>query len=167
MGAILSALLSDEVLHDVHDWGAGRQIQIIFQRDSKNPWEKSESQGSLLFDRRCLFAQSARTTRASFYVSNVFSTDIQTELPLPRGVQSFFLSRQELERTRPTVFQTRFPNNLGYFVVSHVGLNLSKSEALLYIDHFCSGLCGGGVYVLMHKVNGVWHVVDQHGTWVS
>ncbi len=116
---------------------------------------------------QCVFAQSARTTRASFFVSNVFSTDIQTELPLPRGVQSFFLSRKELERTKPTDFQTRFPNNLGYFVVSHVGLNLSKSEALLYIDHFCSGLCGGGVYVLMHKVNGMWHVVDQHGTWVS
>ena len=167
MGAILSALLSDGVLHDVQDWGAGRQIQIVFQRDSKNPWEKSELQGSLLFDRQCLFPQSARTTRASFFVSNVFATDIQTELHLPGDVQSFFVSRNELERAKPTDFQTRFPNNLGYYVVSHVGLNLSKSEALLYIDHFCNGLCGGGVYVLMHKVNGVWHIVDQHDTWVS
>lgn len=167
MGTILSALFSDEVLHYAQDLEAGRQIQIVVQRDSKNPWEKSELQGSLLFDRRRLFVQSSRTTRVSFFVSNVFSTDIQTELHLPGGVQPFFLSRKELERTKPSDFQTRFPNNLGYFVVSHVGLNLGESEALLYIDHFCNGLCGGGVYVLMHKVNGTWHVFDQHGTWVS
>jgi len=167
MGAILSALLSDEVLHDVQDWGAGREIQIVFQREAKNPWKSSELQRSLLFDQQSFFAQSSRTSRASFFVSNVFSTDIQTELHLPRGVQSFFVSRKELERTKPTDFQTRFPNNSGYFVVSHAGLNLSKTEALLYIDHFCSGLCGGGTYVLMHKVNGMWRIVDQHSTWVS
>ena len=28
-GAVLSAYLSDEVLHDPHDWGSGRGIQII------------------------------------------------------------------------------------------------------------------------------------------
>ena len=64
-------------------------------------------------------------------------------------------------------FEARFPDNFGYFVVSHVGLNLNKTEALLYVDHFCGGLCGGGEYVQMRKVDGVWHVVDQHGTWVS
>lgn len=64
-------------------------------------------------------------------------------------------------------FDARFPNNFGYFVVSHVGLNLDKTEALLYVDHLCSGLCGGGSYFLMHKVNGAWHVADSHVTWVS
>jgi len=43
----------------------------------------------------------------------------------------------------------------------------SENEALLYGNHFCGGLCVDGGYVLMRKVNGVWHVVDQHGTWVS
>jgi hypothetical protein len=107
------------------------------------------------------------TTRASFYFSNVFSTDIQTKLNLPRGVQSFFISRRELQGNNPNEFQTRFPNNFGYFVVSHAGLNLSKTEAILYVDHFCGGLCGGGGYFLMQKINGVWRVVDEHVTWVS
>jgi len=40
----------------------------------------------------------------------------------------------------------------------------SENEALLYGNHFCGGLCVDGGYVLMRKVNGVWHVVDQHGT---
>src|SRR5215467_1070378 len=38
-----------------------------------------------------------------------------------------------------------------------VGLNLTKSEAIFYIDHFC-GLCGGGGYIVMRKVNGQWRV---------
>lgn len=55
----------------------------------------------------------------------------------------------------------------GIFVVSHVGLSLNKSEALFYVDPFCPGLCGGGGYVLMRKVDGVWHVADRRVTWVS
>jgi len=59
-------------------------------------------------------------------------------------------------------FESRFPNNLGHLVVSHVGLNLNKTEALLYVDDFCRGLCGGGSYFLLRKVNGAWRAVDRH-----
>ncbi len=59
---------------------------------------------------------------------------------------------------------------MGYFAVSQPGLNFSNTEAILYIDHGCvrtGDLCGGGGYILMRKVNGVWSVVDQFSTWVS
>jgi hypothetical protein len=87
-------------------------------------------------------------------------------LHLPRGARVAFVNVSELG-TKTSDFEARFPNNLGFFVVSRVGLNLNKTEALLYVEHFCGGLCGGGEYVLMRKVDGVWHVVDHHGTWVS
>jgi hypothetical protein len=177
MGAVLSALFSEE-LHD--EWGTGRPVQIVMQRKpdcqmcprgsvfDKESWfaQPSRSRGSLVFDQRPWFAQSSRITRASFFLNNVFSTDIQAELHLPSGGQAVFVNPSDLG-TKPSDFQARFPNSLGYFVVSHVGMNLNKTEALLYIDHFCSGLCGGGTYVLMRKVDGVWHVVGHHATWVS
>jgi hypothetical protein len=165
MGTILSAYLSDEVLQNAHDWGSGRGVQIVIQREAQSPgnWRW---RWSWLLDRRSLFPDSSRTSRISFFLTNVFSADVQAELHLPRGVKSVFVSRKELERTEPNDFRTGFPNNLGYVAVSHVGLNLTQSEAIFYIDHFC-GLCGGGGYVLMRKVNGVWHVADQHSTWVS
>ena len=165
MGAVLSAYLSDEVLHNVHDWGSGRGIQMVVQHEAQSPgnWRW---RWILRLDRRSWFPESSRTSRFSFFLTNVFSTDVQAELHLPSGVTSVFVSRKELERTEPNDFQTRFPNNLGYIAVSHVGLNLTKSEAIFYIDHFC-GLCGGGGYVLMRKVNGRWRVADQHSTWVS
>jgi len=165
LGAVLSAYLSDEVLHDAHDWGSGRGIQVILQREAQQPgtWRW---RWSLLFDRRLHFPQASFVTRTSFVVSNAVASDIRAELRLPNGVEAVVLSRNELERSQTSDFQRRFPNHLGYIAVSQAGFNFSKTEAILYIDHFC-GLCGGGGYILMHKVNGLWRVVDQHSTWIS
>jgi hypothetical protein len=171
MGAILSGFFSDRVLRNIQDQGAGagREIQIVVVRESQNPWDSEILRRRLLFDRQSSFSQSSRTTQASFFLSNLHSTDIQTEIGLPSGAQSFFISWRELrlDRTKPIDFQTRFPNNFGYFVVSRAGLNLGKTEAILYVDHFCGGLCGSGGYFLMRKLNGVWRVVDQHIVWIS
>ena len=165
MDAVLSAYLSDEVLHNAHDWGSGRCVQIILQREAQQPgtWRW---RWSLLFDRRVRFPQASLVTRTSFAVRNSVASDIQAKLHLPRGVDSVVVSRSELEQSQSSDFQQRFPNNLGYIAVSQPGLNFSKSEAILYIDHFC-GICGGGGYILMRKVSGVWCVVDQHSTWMS
>jgi hypothetical protein len=178
-GAVLSALFSQGVLHDMDKWSAGRTVEIVIQRnpdcrmcsrDGSGPdgqtWfaPSLKSRGISLSD--AWFAQSSRITRASFFWNSVFSTDVTTDLRLPSGARAVFVNPSDSETTTSD-FEARFPNNLGYFVVSHVGLNLNKTEALLYVDHFCGGLCGGGSYVLMRKVNGEWHVVDHHETWVS
>jgi hypothetical protein len=178
-GAVLSAFFSQGVLHDMDNWRGERTVEIVIQRNPDcrlcsgdgNGFDKQfwfapslRSRGSTLSG--AWFAQSSRTTRASFFLNSVFSTDISTDLRLPSGAGAVFANRSDL-RTKPSDFEARFPNNLGYFVVSHIGLNLNKTEALLYVDHFCGGLCGGGEYVLMRKVNGVWLVADQRGTWVS
>jgi hypothetical protein len=175
-GAVLSALFSQEVLHDMDKWGAGRTVEIVVQRNpdcrvcpggaDRQSWFalSLRSRGSAFSD--AWFAQSSRITRASFFLNSVFSTDVNTNLRLPSGARAIFVNPSDLG-TKTSDFAAIFPKNVGYFVVSHVGLNLNKTEALLYFDQFCGGLCGGGEYVLMRKVNGVWHVVDHHGTWVS
>jgi hypothetical protein len=178
-GAVLSALFSQGVLHDMDKWDVGRPITIVVMRHpdcslcegggsefDKQLWfgPSLKSRVGLLSD--TWFTQSSRITRASFFVNSVFSTDISTDLTLPRGARAVFINRSDLG-TKPNEFEARFPNNFGFFVVSHVGLNLSKTEALLYVDHFCGGLCGSGDYFLMRKVNGAWHIVDRHRTWVS
>ncbi|HLM83365.1 MAG TPA: hypothetical protein VK302_22385 [Terriglobales bacterium] len=165
VGAVLSAYLSDEVLHNAHDWGSGRGIQIILQHEAQQPgtWRW---RWTLLFDRRVRFPQASFVTRTNFVVNNALASDIRAELHLPRGVDLVVLSRRELEQSQSSDFQQRYPNNLGYIAVSQPGFNFNKTEAILYVDHFC-GLCGGGGYILMRKVNGVWRVLDQHSTWMS
>ena len=101
-------------------------------------------------------------------MNNLFVTDLHTELQLPKGAAvRFHRHEKRWYRMSEAEFQARFPNNDGYYVVSQPGLNLSKDEAVFYIEHICGGLCGGGSYVLMHKVGGVWHVVDEHSIWMS
>jgi hypothetical protein len=175
-GAVLSALFSQGVLRDVDQWGAGRTIEILIQRnpdcrmcprefDGQSWFSRSlKSRASLVSD--AWFAQSSRITQTSFFLNSVFSTDINTAVRLPSGARAVFVNPSDLGN-EASDFEARFPNSLGYFVVSHIGLNLKKTEALLYVDYFCPGLCGGGDYVLMRKVNGVWLVVDRRGTWVS
>jgi len=165
MGAVLSAYLADEVLNNAHDWGSGRGILIVLQREAQRP-EAWRRRWGLLFDQRLRFPQSSLTTRTSFVLSNVLATDIHAELRLPGRVDSVVVSRRDLEQSQSVDFQKRFPNNLGYIATSQPGFNFLKTEAIFYIDHFC-GLCGGGGYILMRKVNGVWRVVGQHGTWAS
>jgi hypothetical protein len=178
-GAVLSPLFSQVVLHDMDNWGGGRTVEIVILRnpdcrmcsmygsgfDTQSWFAPSlRSRGNSLSD--AWFAQSSRITRASFFLNSVFSTDVTTDLRLPSGARAAFVNASDLGN-KTSDFEARFPNNLGFFVVSRVGLNLNRTEALLYIERFCGGLCGGGEYVLMRKVDGVWHVVDRHGTWVS
>jgi hypothetical protein len=174
-GAVLSAFFSQVVLHDMDQWDAGLTITIVVMRNPySEPWLGTESpswfaqslksRGSLVSG--AWFAQSSRMTRASFFLNSVFSTDISTDLRLPSGARAVFIDPSDFG-TKVGDFEARFPNNIGRFVVSHVGMNLNKTEALLYVDRLCPGLCGGGAYVLMHKVSGVWHVVGQRMTWVS
>ncbi len=174
-GPVLSAFFSQEVLHDMDKWDPGRTITIVVMH---NPYSNPQfgRDGPSLFaqslkSRRRLiseawFAQSSKTTRASFFLNSVFSTNLTTDLRLPSGARAVFVNPSDLG-SKVGDFEARFPDNFGYFVVSHVGLNLNKTEALFYVDHFCGGLCGGGGYVLLRKVNGVWDVVDSHVTWVS
>jgi len=178
-GSVLSALFSQGVVHDMDKWDAGRTITIVVMRNpgcricteppiglESQSWfaQSVKSRGSSVSE--VWFAQSSKITRASFFLNSVFSRNLSTDLRLPSGARTVFVNPSDLE-AKVGDFDARFPDNFGYFIVSHVGLNLNKTEALLYVDHFCGGLCGGGEYVLMRKVNGVWHLVDQHGTWVS
>ncbi|HEV3041260.1 MAG TPA: hypothetical protein VHA33_26065 [Candidatus Angelobacter sp.] len=166
VGEVLSAYLSDEIQHDVHDWGSGAGVHIILQREAQVPI-KLRGRWAMLFDSQPRFPEAALATRVSFVVRNVFATHIQAELRLPKGVDSVVVNQSQLKNDRPgNSLPRHFNNSFGYIAVSQPGFNSSKTEAIFYIDHFC-GLCGGGGYILMRKIDGVWRVADQHSTWVS
>jgi hypothetical protein len=166
LGVVLSAYLSEGILHDAHDWGSGRGILVVLQREAQSP---GSLRSRLLypFVRGFEFSEASLVTRISFAISNALPSHQRPVLQLPSGVNAVLASRADLERAgSSSEFEEHFPNNFGYIAVSRPGFNFDRTEAIFYIDHFC-GLCGGGTYVLMRKVNGVWAVVNQHSTWVS
>lgn len=51
----------------------------------------------------------------------------------------------------------RYPNSGGGWIeLSAVGFNSSKIVAVVYVGHHCGGLCGGGTFHMLQKVNGKW-----------
>ena len=172
-GKVLSALISQIAYHKAQGLGSGRHVQIVLQREAGGPkslgeeWEGTWGQRwDLVSDRKLRFPQEALSTRLSFIVRNAFNSDIRAELNVPSGVDVVIMSRREFEQSDPHRFQKLYPNVIGRLVVSQPGINLSKTEAILYYEFYPPGWGGGG-YVLMRKVNGVWRFVDEHETWTS
>jgi len=160
--AVYSAYLSEGILNDFHDWSVGPSIQVVIE-DTKKVGANLRWWWFYPFDGRVAFDQLGTTTHASFVVSNLFQTRMKPNIRLPRRAKPVLAAASEIISGD---FQKRFPNNLGYIVLSAVGFNRDQTQAVFYIDHFC-GLCGGGRYVLMEKVNGSWQVRDEHYTWIS
>lgn len=114
-------------------------------------------------DSRHKFDQMARVTNYSFLVRNLFRTPVADRFRLPSRASVAIAQESEVESPD---FYKHHPLAMGYITVSGVGFNTNRTQAMFYIDHFC-GLCGGGRYVLMEKVNGTWRVVEEHYTWIS
>ena len=64
-------------------------------------------------------------------------------------------------------FYRKYPNSPGLMFFSKVGFNDRHDQAFLYMGRSCGGLCGGGEYVLLNKVNGEWVVSNEQELWVS
>jgi hypothetical protein len=64
-------------------------------------------------------------------------------------------------------FYEKYPNSTGLLRLSRVGFNSDGNQAAFYISNYCGGLCGGGYFVLMEKVNSNWKVVQEVQVWVS
>jgi len=160
---VYSAYLSESLLNDAHDWSVDRPVQVVIA-------DRTISGGNLrfrlfsLFDRRLDFDELQTSTRVSYLAGNMFHTRIEPKFLLPARATACVTSEGEYGSP---AFQQKFPRNMGLVTLSKVGFNLSRTQAVFYINHFC-GLCGGGGrYVVMEKVNGAWQVKDEHYTWVS
>jgi hypothetical protein len=61
----------------------------------------------------------------------------------------------------------KYPNSPGLLRLSRVGFNSDGNQAALYVSIHCGGLCGGGYFVIMEKVDSNWKVVQEVQVWVS
>ena len=159
---VYSAYLSEGLLNNAQDWSIGGPVQVVIG-DKTNAHGNWRFRFLYLFDKRADFGELRTSKRASYLARNLFKTRLESKFSLP--TRATVCMTADSEYGSPA-FQERFPRNMGLTVLSGVGFNQSKTQAVFYIDHFC-GLCGGGRYVLMERVNGAWRVKDEHYTWIS
>jgi len=160
--AVYSAYLSDEIIENGHDWSVDTPIDVVV-------YNHTIRGGNLRFrflyflDGRANFRGLGTFTLASYLVRNIFQTQVEPTFRLPQRATTRITAADKYGSLE---FPTKFPHSMGLVALSGVGFNPSQSQAVFYIDHYC-GLCGGGAYVFMEKVNGHWRVRDVHGTWIS
>jgi hypothetical protein len=66
-----------------------------------------------------------------------------------------------------TAYYKQFPRAQGILTFSRVGFNSDGTQALLYYNNTCGGLCGAGEYVIMVKRDGRWSIATEIEMWVS
>jgi hypothetical protein len=68
-------------------------------------------------------------------------------------------------------FYKRYPDSGGFMQVSAVGFDTARARAVVYMAHSCGGLCGGGTYHFLQKIDDVWREMEVQGMttcmWVS
>jgi hypothetical protein len=160
--AVYSAYLSEGLLNDAHDWSVGGPVQVVVS-DTTRAGANLRFRALYALDGRARFKRLQTSTRVSYLLRNLFQTQILSKFVLPARATVAFTSQSDYSSRD---FQMKFPRNLGLIILSGVGFNANRTQAVFYIDHFC-GLCGGGRYVLMEKLDGLWRVREEHYTWIS
>jgi hypothetical protein len=64
-------------------------------------------------------------------------------------------------------FYQKYPDSGGFIKLSRVGFDVNASQALVYVSHYCGGLCASGTYYLLTKEKGEWKVKKENLIWVS
>ncbi|HEX3144218.1 MAG TPA: hypothetical protein VHQ64_09615 [Pyrinomonadaceae bacterium] len=79
----------------------------------------------------------------------------------PDEKDHWFATREAMQE-----FRRKYADSPRITLLSRVGFNRSRDEALVYSWGYCGGDCGGGGYYLFRKENGRW-IMKQEKTWIS
>jgi hypothetical protein len=64
-------------------------------------------------------------------------------------------------------FMTKHANTPGIIIVSRIGFNRDRDQAVVYSGMSCGPLCGQGEFTWLTKHNGVWGVESSNVVWIS
>jgi hypothetical protein len=64
-------------------------------------------------------------------------------------------------------FHKENPKSFGIWCLSPIGYNAKGTDALVYVEHNCGGLCASGELFVRAKENGHWTVKNQVRLWIS
>jgi hypothetical protein len=157
--AVYSAYLCERFWNNSQDSSGRRPMKLVIADGTAA--ERPRFHVFPFLERDVNFSELQTSTWATFVVRNLFPIRIRSrfDLPSPAALTS------ESDYSSAD-FQKKFPYNTGLIVLSGVGFNPSRTQALFYVEDLC-GLCGDGRFVLMERIRGSWRIKAEHFTWVS
>jgi hypothetical protein len=86
-------------------------------------------------------------------------------------IKHVLISEEEIKQTIKDAgwkdFYEKYPESGGLISFSRVGFDSRMTQALVYFEHWCGGLCGSGNYILLRKEGESWKVVSVSRAWDS
>ena len=58
-------------------------------------------------------------------------------------------------------FYKQYPGATGYTLLSNIGYDPTRNEALVYLGNSCELLCGHGYLVVLGKHKGQWKILKK------
>jgi hypothetical protein len=163
--AVYSAYIEDGLTGESHSLG-DRRGTVIIAADSALVDEPNTFQRWRYMAGSLLNLQSRPFHPRSSQVCRLFLRNLKSHrLDRRFSISADYVLLVAAALSDPKI-QERYPRSYGSLTFSSVAFTPDLTEALFYTEHAC-GLCGGGGYVLMRKVDGKWKVVYQYSTWVS
>lgn len=64
-------------------------------------------------------------------------------------------------------FDEQYPDARYIIQFSAIGFDASSTEAIVYMQRLCPGLCGAGELILLQRRNGGWSISQVHQFWIA
>jgi hypothetical protein len=101
-----------------------------------------------------------------------FPTEKAYDLLKSSQISAAFVIEHKKKKVRSWAgFRERYPDSGGYIEFSVVGFNRTKDRAVLYMGHYCGGMCGAGNFYFLVKRDEKWEQVKLDGNlgcfWIS
>ena len=120
--------------------------------DNEEPW-KDKYKG-LTIDRSTVEDYEARNVRPSLLNKASFKLQVKFNLISDLDLKAIFHGTWgELEWI---AYYRRFPESRGFIMLSRIGFNTERTQALLYLGSRCGPGCGDIHFLLLEKTNGTW-----------
>jgi hypothetical protein len=94
-------------------------------------------------------------------VDSTAANSFQRAAKSPLQVKLFTIGKAAVELLDDST--TNVPRADGIVSVTGIGYNIAKTQAIVAVDYFCPGMCGGGWFAVLDKIEGAWHVSNKAG----
>lgn len=129
-----------------------RTFRYDFAVDNDEPWR--EKRKGVTIDRSAAEDYEAKNSSKWLLNKSMFKLPVKLNLITDLDLKAIFHGHWgELEWID---YYRRYPESTGFVMLSRIGFNTERTQALLYIGSRCGPGCGEINFLLLEKANGTW-----------
>lgn len=129
-----------------------RTFRYDFAVDDDEPWRDKKK--GLTIEESAAEDYEARNNKKWLLNKDSFKLPVKVSLITDLDLKAIFHGNWgELQWIN---YYRRFPDARGFIMLSRIGFNTERTQALLYIGSRCGPGCGDIHFLLLEKVDGVW-----------